>query len=131
MVIGFLILIGCSQHQSTSVSYWKYVGEGPYDLAKDYKECRGPVWRYKGWSPKTPGDVDCDKAWDFCVDAELARRKRADSWRLWSSTVSGILDITSTGLAERCMATRGCEKAKPVSPDSCMKNKGYIWEEAK
>jgi hypothetical protein len=130
MVMG-LLMSGCA-HPRGGRSYW--MGEDGKQIPSEQLQskilaCRGPAWAKEGMT-----DQESEKDHQFCLDAERARRARADSWRIWSFTVSGILDITSKNLCERCMKAKGytpvsVEKRGDI--DLCMKNKGYTWVEEK
>jgi hypothetical protein len=131
MVLGLLVLLvsGCA-HTRGGRSYWinEDGNQVPSEqLQNKILECRGPAWAKEGVT-----DKESEKDHQICWDAERARRSRADSWRIWSSTVSGILDIASKNLCERCMKAKGyspVEQRRDI--DSCMKDKGYTWVETK
>ena len=124
MVLG-LVVSGCATTKTYTHEGWEKEGASSQQLQRDFAECKGPLY-VKADMANYETDLG------FCVDAQRARGARADSWRMWSSTVSFILDTATKGLCDRCMKTKGYEKIN--DPESgrntvnCMESKGWEWK---
>jgi len=123
LAMVILILSGCATTKTYTHEGWEKEGVTPQQLQRDFAECEGPLY-VKADMANYETDLG------FCVDAERARGARADSWRMWSATVTFILDTATKGLCDRCMKSKGYEKVNKPGRDivSCMEEKGWEWK---
>jgi hypothetical protein len=121
-MLAMVVLGGCAANSTTPNGWWVKEGATNEQVLKDINGCQVPAYLKEDMSAYESDLI-------VCVNAEIARMNRAYKVSLLSTTAGTIIGICASGLADRCMATKGYVKNPkyPVKVDKCMEEKGYGW----